>query len=94
LQALALKYGLYPEVAAGRAAHWGTLAAPATAMAASARHLHGLLQEGEEAGSSAGPGGGGSSSARPKASSSASSGARKYSQPDWMQSQNGHFSAW
>jgi hypothetical protein len=51
------------------------------------------LQEGEEASSSAGPSSS-SSSARPKASSSTSSGVRKYSQPDWMHSQTGHFSAW
>lgn len=47
-QGLACKYQLYPEVAASKAAYWQALAAPTTAMAASARHLHSLLQAGTQ----------------------------------------------
>jgi hypothetical protein len=45
LQELAQQFGLYPEVAASRAAYWRTLAPPVSAIAESAQHVCTALQQ-------------------------------------------------
>jgi hypothetical protein len=45
LQELAQQFGLYPEVAASRAAYWRALAPPTSAIVESARHVCAALQQ-------------------------------------------------